>query len=474
MTGIDQLGTYVPRYRIRAETIEDAWGQFAGRGISETAVPAADEDSLTMAHEACSRTIDASSISRSDLSALFVATTTPPMEEDPIPARLVSTLSLAEGLSTRQFTGSTRAGVEALVTGLALDEPALVVASDAPRGEPDSAIEHAAGGAAVALVLTPGASGTVEDHAAVTEPVPGIRFRSAGAGETTGLGITSYDRAAYLEGIGAAVDSLDVDPAVVDALACQAPDGTIPYRLTGRLDVDNDQIQRGTVADRIGDVGTASPLLGLAAASEDGAKTTLLAGYGSGSATAVAISGTIPVATGPEEGVVPAADNRVDLSYGEYLRMRGEITGGEPDGGGAYVSVPSWKRTIPQRHRFVAGRCEVCGSLAFPPGGACGNCGTLDEYEKTELPGTGTVEATTVIGAGGAPPEFVEQQARSGSYTSAVVALDGPDGETVSIPTQVVPQDEPVEIGDRVAATIRRIYTQEGVIRYGFKMRPRR
>jgi len=78
-----------------------------------------------------------------------------------------------------------------------------------------------------------------------------------------------------------------------------------------------------------------------------------------------------------------------------------------------------------------------------------------------------------VIGAGGAPPEFVEQQSRGGPYTSAVVALDGPDGGSVSIPAQVVEHDDRVQIGDPVEATIRRVYAQEGVIRYGFKMRPR-
>ena len=171
-----------------------------------------------------------------------------------------------------------------------------------------------------------------------------------------------------------------------------------------------------------------------------------------------------------------------ELSYGEYLRMRGDVTAGEPAGGGAYVSVPSWRRTIPQRHRLRAGRCPDCGALAFPPEGACDDCGALVEYEPAELPGTGTVEAVTVIGQGGAPPEFVDQQARSGAYASAVVALDGPnaaggedggEGGTVSIPAQVVGTDPTdVAVGDRVAATIRRIYTQEGVTRYGFKMQP--
>ncbi|MFC6737209.1 Zn-ribbon domain-containing OB-fold protein, partial [Halolamina salina] len=129
--------------------------------------------------------------------------------------------------------------------------------------------------------------------------------------------------------------------------------------------------------------------------------------------------------------------------------------------------------TTPQRHRLVAGRCPDCGALNFPAGGACGDChAQVEEYERVELPGEGTVEATTTIAQGGAPPEFVEQQSRSGPFVSAIVALDGPDGGSVSVPSQVLADGEDVEIGTRVEATIRRIYTQEGVIRYGFKLRP--
>jgi hydroxymethylglutaryl-CoA synthase len=54
----------------------------------------------------------------------------------------------------------------------------------------------------------------------------------------------------------------------------------------------------------------------------------------------------------------------------------------------------------------------------------------------------------------------------------AVVALAGPDGGEASVPAQVVAADpESVEIGDPVETTMRRIYTQEGVTRYGFKIR---
>jgi len=113
--------------------------------------------------------------------------------------------------------------------------------------------------------------------------------------------------------------------------------------------------------------------------------------------------------------------------------------------------------------------------LNFPPDGACQGCTDRpDEYERVTLPGTGSVEAVTSIAQGGAPPEFVEQQSKSGPFVSAVVAFDGPDGEeTVSAPTQVLTGGvAEIAVGTDVETTIRRIYTQEGVVRYGFKTRP--
>jgi uncharacterized OB-fold protein len=54
-----------------------------------------------------------------------------------------------------------------------------------------------------------------------------------------------------------------------------------------------------------------------------------------------------------------------------------------------------------------------------------------------------------------------------------VVAFDAPDAdaEPVSVPAQATDGHE-LEVGDRVRATVRRLYEQEGVPRYGFKIRP--
>jgi len=472
--GIAAIGAYTPRLRIDAAEFEAAWGRFDAAGVEEKAVPEADEDALTMGIAAAQRALDAAERDGDEIAHLAFATTTPPMAEEDLTPRLVSVLGAPEGADTRTLTGSTRAGAQALVgaldagpwNGSAGDGIGLVVVADCPHGEPDSEIEHAAGAGAAAFVLAADAPGSVVDRGSHVDSYPGTRFRGAGSEATTGLGATQYDRESFTTALGGAAAALDLDPATADAAAVQSPDGKLPYRAAGALGVDTETIAAGETVSYLGDTGAASAFLGTASAFDDDAECVLLAAYGSGAgANAFVIDGSVPVDA--------ALSGTTELSYAEYLRRRGEITTGEPEGGGAYVSVPSWQRTTPQRHRLIAGRCPDCGALNFPPGGACRDCHVRPGgYEQVELSGRGTVEATTTIAQGGAPPEFVEQQSRSGPFVSAIVALDGPDGGSVSVPSQVLADGETVEIGTRVEATIRRIYTQEGVTRYGFKLRP--
>ncbi len=459
------LGAYAPRLRIAAEEFEEAWGTFDASGVETKAVPEADEDTLTMAVEAARRALEQLDRDGSDLAHLAFASTTPPMAEEDLTARLASMLGAPADVTTRTVTGSTRAGAQALGGALDAgpwgDDIGIVVIGDSPQGAPDSATEHAAGAGAAAVVLDGDGPGTIVDRGSHVEPYPGTRFRPGSGDETTGLGVTQYDRESFTTALAGAAENVDTG---VDAAAVQSPDGKLPYRATGALGVDAKTISAAETVSFLGDTGAASAFLGTAKAFDEGAKRVLLAAYGSGAgANLFVVDGPVPTATALESDAM--------LSYEKYLRRRGEITSDEPEGGGAYVSIPSWQRTIPQRHRLAAGRCSSCGALNFPPSGACHDCNVRpDSFEAVELPGTGTVEAATTISQGGAPPEFVEQQSKSGPFVSAVIALDGPDGdETVSIPSQVLAGDQTVGIGDRVESTIRRIYTQEGVTRYGFK-----
>ncbi|MCO8245128.1 zinc ribbon domain-containing protein [Haladaptatus sp. AB643] len=462
------VGAYAPRFRISADEFREAWGQFHAAGVNGKAVPDADEDTLTMAYEAARRALDAAGTP--EISFLAFASTTPPMAEEDVTARLGGMLGVPDDATRHVFTGSTRAGTRALVAGLAAgpwdDGVGLVVAADAPRGEPDSAEDHAAGAGAAAFVLADDGPASVVERAEYTTEFPGTRFRETGESSVEGLGVTSYDRRAFSETLAGAVEQ--VDTGAVDAAAVQAPDGKLPYRAAGALGVGIDEIRAGALVHELGDTGAASVPLSLAKSLADGYERILAASFGSGAgadAFVVEASDDVPVSL--------ALDGDDPVSYAEYLRLRGDLTSGPPSGGGAYVSVPSWRRTLDQRHRLLAGKCPDCGALNFPPEGACNGCNSLGEYDDVRLTGEGTVEALTTISQGGAPPEFAEQQAKSGDFDVAVVALSGPNGGEASVPAQVTgAAPGTLEIGDSVETTMRRIYTQEGVTRYGFKVRP--
>jgi hydroxymethylglutaryl-CoA synthase len=464
--GIAAAGAYAPDLRIDAASFAEVWGS-APRGIESKSVPDADEDALTMAVEAARRALAAGDREGADVGFLGFGTTTPPLEEADLTARLGSVLGAPSTAVRQSFGASTRAGTRALVAGLdaGYEGAGLVVAADCPRSEPGDDHEHAAGAGAAAFLLEPGAPAEVTARSEYAAPYPGTRFRRAGSDSVEGLDVTSYDRGAFSEALGGAVDGLDADTDEVDAAAVQAPDGGIPYRAAGALGVDAETVGTCATVGELGDTGAASVPLSLARALADGHDRILAASFGSGAgadALVVETRGTVPTDHD--------LDGDTDLSYTEYLQRRGEITPDEPSGGGAYVPVPTWRRSLPQRHRLVAGRCPDCGGLTFPPEGACGDCGGLVEFKDVPLSGPGEVRAITTIGRGGAPPEFAEQQARSGDFQVAIVAFEA-DGEEATAPAQVV-STATVEAGDRVDPVVRRIYTQEGVTRYGFKLEP--
>lgn len=131
---------------------------------------------------------------------------------------------------------------------------------------------------------------------------------------------------------------------------------------------------------------------------------------------------------------------------------------------GAHVSVPMYWRTIPQRFRLEGRRCRDCRSVVFPLRAACPACSGR-EFDVVELRGTGSIHALTTIVGAGAPPEFANQAERASGYSVAIVALD----EGPMITGQLVASREEPRIGARVKAVTRLLYSEEGVVRYGFK-----
>lgn len=137
----------------------------------------------------------------------------------------------------------------------------------------------------------------------------------------------------------------------------------------------------------------------------------------------------------------------------------------------AYVSIPAYSRSIPQRYALVGCRCRACGWVNFPKGVNCLKCGNPLEYEPMKLSGKGTIYSFTAVSRGGSPPEFSMQQNLVGTYFVAVVELD----EGPRIVAQMTDcKSEELKIGLRVESVFRRVYEDDGIIRYGIKFRPLR
>nr|WP_276239383.1 zinc ribbon domain-containing protein [Halobaculum sp. DT55] len=465
-------GLYAPRARLPSAAVADAWGRSAARGVESVAVPAPDEDALTMAVAAAERALEAAGVDAASLSGLAFATTTPPMAEEDLTPRLGDALGVPADATTRYAGRSTRAGTRALRAARDAGAfPAVVVAADAPGGAPNSPEGHAAGAGAAAVVLGAdrGSGAGLHGDSEVATDYPGTRFRRPASDEVEGLGVTTYDRAAFTRPVAAAVDGLASDPDVPDpgdaaAVAISAPDGDLPGRAARAAGLDPGRVT--TPVSTLGDTGAAGPLLGVARALQEGATRTLVVGWGSGAgADALLVDGLAPV-----EGSLDAGD---DVGYTDALRLRGDLTADEaPAGGGAAVSVATWRRSIAARYRLRAGRCPACGALAFPPEGACPDCHALVDFDSVALPREGRVETVTGVSPGGAPPEFARQAERGGDYPVAIVAFER-DGGRVSLPMQVCDATPgSVAAADTVRAVFRRVYEQEGVVRYGRKARP--
>ena len=134
---------------------------------------------------------------------------------------------------------------------------------------------------------------------------------------------------------------------------------------------------------------------------------------------------------------------------------------------GANVSVPMYRRLIPQRLRLEGATCTTCGEVSFPPTPRCRNGCTPSKFEPTTLSGTGVIHALTFVAPAAAPPEFAYQVEGSAGYHVAIVELD----EGPLITAQLVPPAPEVapRIGDRVVAETRLLYKDDGIRRYGFK-----
>ena len=379
MVGITAFGVHIPRYRLSAQTLAAVWG---GGGGGERAVANHDEDSLTMAVEAGLAALGGRS--GQGLGGVMLATTTPPYAEKSSAAILATVLDAGRDLFVTDLGGSLRAGTTGL--RLALDAvragsagEVLVAAADLRSAPPGGELEPFLGDGAAAMVVGEGDDVLARFEAAhsVTHEFSDV-WRKADTRFPEQGDLTFVRAYGYEKLIPEAVDGLLARTGLkrqdIAKVACYAPDARLAPGILRALEFPDGVNLRMPLLASIGNTGTASPFLALAAALEEAqpGDRLLVVGYGSG-ADALLFQATERIERWDRRHGVTAQlrAGRPLVHYGKFLQFRRLV---ETETLKAFTGLPVMEREERQNLRLYGQKCAACGAVQDPRRHLCWRC----------------------------------------------------------------------------------------------------
>src|SRR4030066_994602 len=276
MVGIESYGAYIPRYRMNHNTIFSAVG-FLGTfpPPGENAVANHDGDMLSMAVAAGVDCLKG--VMRDKVDGLYLATTSQPYMLRQNSGIVATALDLQPNMRTADFVGSTKSGTTALLSAFdavngGTSSNVLICASDCRLNKLGSAQEHLYGdGAAALLVGKDDVIATYEGYYSVSYDFPD-RWRAAGekfehAWEDRFIRDAGYTKI-IPEVISGLLKKYNLNINDFTKIAYPCLYAREHSAIAKRLGIEAGRIQ-DTLLDKIGDTGSASPLMMLAAALED-------------------------------------------------------------------------------------------------------------------------------------------------------------------------------------------------------------
>lgn len=400
--GIAAFGAYVPRLRLQRAAVvaANAWYNPALRALAkgERAMANWDEDAVTMAVEAARDCLNG--IDRTTLSGLLFASTTAPFADRQNAGIVKEALALGDDIATADLGGSQRAGISALLQGLASGAaaPVLCVAADKRRARPASEAELVQGDAAAALLLTPGPgiARLLGRHSVSADFVD--HFRAAGESldydwEARWVRDEGYAGLAP-RAIKGVLARAGIDAVAVDAFILPAPRGVAAA--IGKACGIRPEAVRDPLDATIGHSGVAHPLLMLVHALEQAApgQRILVAGFGNGCDAALFETTDALSALTPRRGVTGSlARRREESNYLKFLAFAGHLDlekgmRAEFDQKQPLTALWRQRRTV---LGLVGGRNPSTGEVQFPRSdipldGDLDAVGTLVDHPMAELP----------------------------------------------------------------------------------------
>jgi 3-hydroxy-3-methylglutaryl CoA synthase len=368
-------------------------GTFPAPG--ENAVANYDEDTLSMAVAAG---IDClSGVKREKIDGLYLATTSQPYMLRQNSAIVATALDLQPSIRTADFVGSTKAGTSALLSAFdavkgGTSSNVLVCASDCRLSKPGSSQEPLYGdGAAALLAGSDDVIATFEGSYSVSYDFPD-RWRAAGekfehAWEDRFIRDEGYTRM-IPEVISGLLKKYNLNIKDFAKIAYPSLYAREHGAIAKRLGAELGQIQ-DTLLDKIGDTGSASPLMILATALEDAnpGDKILVASFGNGG-DALFFQVTEKIKKlADRRGVKKNLASKKELSsYEKYLAFRNLAPVDLGMRGEESIRTPM--STLFRERKSIlslcGSKCKRCGTPQYPAQRVCVNpdCGAVDEMES--------------------------------------------------------------------------------------------
>lgn len=340
MSGIVGYGTYIPHYRIKLSEIALIWQKnpeeiTSGFKVSEKAVPAIDEDAVTLSIEAGKRAFAMSGVSPKEIGSVYFGSESHPYAVNPSSTIAAEYLEIGNDYFAADLEFACKAATAGLQATVGLLESkqiayGLVIGSDTAQGKPHDALEYTAASAGCAYILGNKQTEIIAQilsMSSFTSDTPDF-WRRDGIKYPSHFGRFTGEPAYFTHVISEGKKLLEknnLKPQDFAYCVFHMPNGKFPRVAAKKLGFTPEQLAPSLTVDRIGNPYTASSLLGLASVL-DIAKPNqriFFVSYGSGAGSDGFIFETTQTILKKQKKNMPIAkqiEKKTYISYATYLK----------------------------------------------------------------------------------------------------------------------------------------------------------
>ncbi|HGY55699.1 MAG TPA: hydroxymethylglutaryl-CoA synthase [Caldithrix abyssi] len=297
MSGIIGYGSYIPKYRIKVESIAAQWGADAksfksGLRVEEKSVPAGDQDTITMSVEAARRALLRAGINPAKIGAVYIGSESHPYAVKPSGTTVAEAIGATPDVHCADYEFACKAGSEAMFVALQLIEAgamdyALAIGADTSQGAPGDALEYTASAGAAAFIMGNNNPLAICEYSfSYMTDTPDFwrrehQFYPQHAGRFTG-------EPAYFKHVLNCAQKImalaGMKPSDFAYAVFHQPNGKFPLRAGKKLGFTKEQLLIGLLCPKIGNTYSGSSPLGLTAVLDEAkpGDYVLMVSYGSG------------------------------------------------------------------------------------------------------------------------------------------------------------------------------------------------